>query len=90
MHGHRCQVCGFDFEQVYGQWGADFAEVHHLQELSTTDAEGVDTDPTRDLAVLCSKCHRMMHRKPKRALTLAELRSIVESARGTTREPDAV
>lgn len=81
LHGYRCQVCEFDFGEFYGDWGEGFAEVHHMQELGTTDIDGVDTKPATDLAVLCSNCHRMVHRKPKRALTLAELRDIVQSVR---------
>jgi len=80
-HGYSCQVCGFDFEEVYGDWGRDFAEVHHLCELQTASEDGVETDPRTDLAVLCSNCHRMIHRKPKWALTLSELRGIVRAAR---------
>lgn len=84
IHGYRCQVCGFDFETTYGAWGKGFAEVHHVQELSAAPAEGVEVDPSIDLAVVCSNCHRMIHRKAKRALPLAELRRIItEGSPGT-------
>lgn len=81
VHGCHCQICGFDFGKAYGQWGVGFAEVHHMQELRSADVDGVETDPTTDLAVLCSNCHRMLHRKRKRVLSLDELRSIMETAR---------
>ena len=77
IHGYNCQVCGFSFEQVYGRWGRDFAEVHHLQVLSTAPDEGLEVDPCRDMSVVCSNCHRMIHRKAKQALTLDELRDII-------------
>lgn len=77
IHGYLCQVCGFDFEATYGAWGRGFAEVHHVQELGAAPAEGVEVDPSIDLAVVCSNCHRMIHRKANRALSLAELRSII-------------
>lgn len=80
IHGYACQVCGFCFEEVYGKWGRDFAEVHHMQELSTAPAEGLEVDPARDLAVVCSNCHRMIHRKAERALPLDELRDIIAHA----------
>jgi 5-methylcytosine-specific restriction protein A len=56
-----CEVkqCGFDFEARYGSVGAGFAEVHHLRPLSTT---GATSTRLSDLAVLCSNCHRMVHR----------------------------
>ena len=80
IHGYLCQVCGFDFERTYGAWGRRFVEVHHLQELGAAPAEGIEVDPTTDLAVVCSNCHRMIHRKPKQALTLAELRRVITDA----------
>ena len=85
IHGYLCQVCGFDFEGTYGAWGRGFVEVHHVQELSAAPDEGVEVDPATALAVVCSNCHRMIHRKAKRALRLAELRKIVADAS----EPDS-
>ncbi len=83
IHGYKCQVCGFAFEDVYGKWGRDFAEVHHMQELSAAPDEGLEVDPWRDMAVVCSNCHRMIHRKAKRALTLDELRNLIAHAAST-------
>ena len=80
IHGYLCQACGFDFEGTYGTWGRGFIEVHHVQELGAAPPEGVKVDPATDLAVVCSNCHRMIHRKAKQALTLAELRRIIVDA----------
>ena len=33
-------------------------------------------DPREDFAVLCSNCHRIVHRKKDHVLTLEELRNI--------------
>ena len=77
IHGFLCQVCGFDFEGTYGAWGRGFIEVHHIRELGAAPAEGVEVNPATDLAVVCSNCHRMIHRKARRALPLAELRRII-------------
>jgi predicted HNH restriction endonuclease len=57
-----CEVpgCGFDFESVYGDIGRDFAEVHHLMPLS--DMSSPTVTRLEDLAVVCSNCHRMIHR----------------------------
>lgn len=57
----RCDVdgCGFDFEAVYGELGAGFAEVHHLRPLAEMD-EPIETTLS-DLAVVCANCHRMIH-----------------------------
>lgn len=57
-----CEVpgCGFDFERVYGELGTGYAEVHHLVPLASLDEETITT--LDDLAVVCSNCHRMIHR----------------------------
>ena len=80
IHGYLCQVCGFVFERTYGAWGRGFVEVHHLQELGAVPAEGVEMDPATDLPVVCANCHRTIHRKAKRALTLVQLRRIIANA----------
>jgi predicted HNH restriction endonuclease len=58
----RCEVpgCEFDFEEVYGEIGRSFAEVHHLRPLSEREVSKETT--LSDLAVVCSNCHRMIHR----------------------------
>ena len=33
IHGLSCVVCGFNFEEVYGERGKDFIEVHHVKPL---------------------------------------------------------
>lgn len=62
IHGYVCQACGFDFEKAYGALGRDFIEAHHLTPLSELKGREVALDPQRDFAVLCSNCHRMIHR----------------------------
>lgn len=75
IHGYKCQVCGFDFELVYGKWGKEFAEVHHIKPLSELKGAKYKTDPKTDLAVLCANCHRMVHRKKGITLSLDELKT---------------
>jgi len=65
LKGCYCNICGFDFEKVYGQLGKDYIEVHHLiplGELSIAE-DYSGTDPIRDLIPLCSNCHSMIHRR---------------------------
>lgn len=73
IHGYRCQVCGFSFEETYGPWGRGFAIVHHLRMLADDAGEERETDPRTDLAVLCANCHCMVHRRRNLVLTLVEL-----------------
>lgn len=54
-----CSVCSFDFSATYGDRGRDFIEVHHVLPLHVS---GETTTRLDDLALLCSNCHRMIHR----------------------------
>ena len=62
IQGYTCAACGFNFEHTYGAIGADFIEAHHLVPLSELTDDIVHLDPKRDFSVLCSNCHRMIHR----------------------------
>ena len=61
-HGYRCKACGFDFETKYGAIGKEFIEAHHLTPLSELKGQKLTLDPKKDFTVLCSNCHRMIHR----------------------------
>jgi hypothetical protein len=56
-----CEVCGFDFEEIYGELGANFIEVHHTKPLVEFAPEG-ELVNSGDLVMLCANCHRMIHR----------------------------
>lgn len=73
-YGYRCQVCGMDFEKVYGALGHAYIEVHHLRPISTFK-QSHPVDPVHDLVPLCANCHAMIHRGKERVLTLHELKS---------------
>lgn len=70
--GHRCSVCGIDFEQAYGDIGKGFIHVHHLLELSII-AKEYKINPTEHLRPVCPNCHAMLHKR-KPAYTIEELR----------------
>ena len=55
-----CEACGFDFEEAYGDRGADYIEVHHKKPIHK--AKPGTVPKLSDLALLCSNCHRMAHR----------------------------
>lgn len=54
-----CEICEFDFEETYGDRGKDFIEVHHKLPLH---ASGETKTRPKDLILVCSNCHRMIHR----------------------------
>jgi 5-methylcytosine-specific restriction enzyme A len=77
--GHiACEVCAFDFERVYGDRGAGYAECHHVVPLHVSGPTITRLD---DLILLCANCHRMIHRFTP-WLTPDELRTMVEARIG--------
>lgn len=75
-----CAVCSFDFFVAYGERGRDYIEVHHVLPLHVS---GETKTGLADLELLCSNCHRIIHRGPW--LTPQQLRELT----GTQVHPDA-
>ncbi|MBP2367674.1 HNH endonuclease [Pseudonocardia parietis] len=73
-----CEVCDVDFSVVYGEHGTGYIECHHRPSLHGIGPTQTHID---DLALICSNCHRMIHRTTP-ALTVEELSAIVRSRRG--------
>ena len=71
----NCQICKFSFSNRYGEIGINFIEEHHVFPISTLKEE----TPMRieDLAMVCSNCHRMLHRK-RPWLTIDELGKLIK------------
>lgn len=61
-HGrYFCEICEFDFHKTYGAIGEDYIEAHHTKPVSSLSENSV-TNP-KDIALVCSNCHRMLHRR---------------------------
>lgn len=56
-----CAACGFDFARSYGSVGEGYIECHHTLPLSQLVSER--RTRLEDVALLCSNCHRMAHRR---------------------------
>lgn len=76
LHGTTCFACGFDFQKKYGDYGKDFIEVHHKKPICELGGN-TKIDPQTDMAVLCANCHRIIHRKRERVLSVDELKEII-------------
>lgn len=74
LFGFKCMACNFDFEKKYGSWGKDYIEVHHIKPLSDLNEE-VEICPATDLVTVCANCHRMIHRKKDKTLSIEELKA---------------
>ncbi|SHE27878.1 5-methylcytosine-specific restriction enzyme A [Lampropedia hyalina DSM 16112] len=74
-----CEVCDFDFQETYGEIGEGFCEVHHLLPLSKSD--GKTRTELKDLAVVCSNCHRVIHRTDP-MLSISKMKEQISRSRG--------
>ena len=72
-----CEACDLDFAESYGPMGEGFIECHYAMPLSLGVVRKTKIE---DLALVCSNCHRMLHRS-KASLSVKKLRSIVEQRR---------
>ena len=55
-----CECCDFDFVKIYGEHGYSFIECHHENHIASG---GERITNIEDLRMVCSNCHRMLHRK---------------------------
>lgn len=77
----ECEVCRLEFVEVevYGARGEGFIESHH--KLPVSKLTGKEKTKISDLALVCSNCHRMLHRGST-LLGVSELKNLVEQRRG--------
>jgi len=59
-HGYRCEVCSMSFQEVYGDIGKHFINVHHKKPLAARRKDYI-VNPTIDLIPVCPNCHAMLH-----------------------------
>ncbi|MBP8083121.1 MAG: HNH endonuclease [Spirochaetes bacterium] len=59
-YGYSCIICGFNFEEKYGEIGKEYIHVHHNKPLSEIKKE-YQIDPIADLIPICPNCHAMIH-----------------------------
>jgi len=72
----NCEVCGFSFLDIYGDIGEGFIEAHHKNPLSERENEMVTKK--EDIALVCSNCHRMLH-KGNPVYSIEELKKMMNS-----------
>jgi len=73
-YGAICQVCNFNFSDVFGKIGEGFIHVHHKKALHEIKEEYI-VDPIIDLIPLCPNCHAMAHKR-KPSFSVEELKSL--------------
>ncbi len=79
-----CEVCDFNFSRFYGNHGEGFIEVHHkkpIHELEINGSRQTLQDALNNVVLVCSNCHRMIHRKQGKMLSIDSLRRIIDRQR---------
>lgn len=82
--GYKCQICNFDFQEVYGSIGKLFIEVHHITPVSVI-GPGYKIDVEKDLIPVCANCHAMLHKKNPPYLP-NELKTIITTTKAMRRQ----
>lgn len=71
-----CEACGFNFYENYGELGKDYIECHHTKPIHQMNGE--TETRIEDMVLLCSNCHRMVHRNFP-MLSVDELKEIIKN-----------
>jgi 5-methylcytosine-specific restriction endonuclease McrA len=79
LHGRTCEVCGFNFDEVYGSEHADgYIQIHHVKPVSEYEGE---VDLANDLIPLCANCHAMAHRRRDTVTSINKLKALIEKTK---------
>ncbi len=86
---YTCQACGLKYEKIYGDYSKkkDFIEAHHIEPKFKVKEEAETNKKmsrsAKGFAMLCAKCHRMIHRMMKkeedRVISLNEFKERINS-----------
>ncbi len=82
-----CEICGFNFEETYGQIGRGLIEVHHLIPISQMDPDHKTT--IDELMCICSNCHFAVHTGDPDA-NLRSLRILFAGALANNKEVEQI
>lgn len=72
----KCSCCSFNFYDFYGEIGRNFIEIHHIKPIFKYENEDITKTlekAIKNLAPLCSNCHRMIHKNKRTPLSINEL-----------------
>lgn len=60
--GTTCEACGRKMEEIYGEIGRGYIELHHLKPFCNLDIGTERVVTPSDFSVLCPNCHKMIHK----------------------------
>ena len=74
-HGTLCQICDFDFGQVYGEFANGYIHVHHIVPVHQAAQQGeYELDPENDLVPSALTVTPCCHHHPDKPCSVDELR----------------
>ena len=71
----KCDVWGFAFLETYGELGSGYIEAYHKIPVSQLGNNG--TTRIKDIALVCSNCHKIIHRT-KPIISIDKLKRIIK------------
>ena len=77
-HGMSCCICGFNFEESYGEEFLGLIHMHHVVPLSKIN-KNYKVDPIKDLAPVCPNCHAAIHHGRK-TRSIDEVRKLIRKS----------
>ncbi|NQU77272.1 HNH endonuclease [Candidatus Falkowbacteria bacterium] len=74
-----CSACNFNFEDFYGEIGTGYIEIHHLKPIFAYEdnIEQNLSEALVNVAPVCSNCHRIVHRKSDKLLSIPSLQDLI-------------
>lgn len=69
-----CEICEFNFEEVYGEFGRGFIEGHHI--IPVSEMKPNHKTKPKDIIMVCANCHRMLHKR-RPWLKISELKKLI-------------
>lgn len=73
-HGLNCDICGFNYENTYGELGKGLIQIHCMQHGDGTKG---NCEKEEDFIPICENCHILVHKLEGTGITLRELRDLV-------------
>lgn len=73
IHGTSCGICGFNYEEAYGDLGVGYIKIHQISSPEKTREE---LDFNQDFIPICENCHGILHRDRNKDLDVSEVKQI--------------
>lgn len=75
FHGTSCSICGFNYEDFYGDLGRGYIQVHQIYE---NDEDMENYDLQHDFIPICENCHGIIHRSKENHVSIEDLKQIIK------------